>query len=215
MSEVRAGEKVADDGIYKQLRAIMRFDKRKDGARGLALTTDFRPLDLRKGDRLEPTASFPDVSAFFSVTMFPVVLLFWRVSRETLARHRNPLFNRLVGVTPKRCLTVDLLHALYLGVIKTYASHLLWQFVLSGCFGPSPGTSEERIDTARLALLHRLINWYKDRHALYPTEYLTRVSDLTRKMMGELDGKRLKVKGAESWGFCCSLWMWETQLHDT
>ena len=59
---------------------------------------------------------------------------------------------------------------------------------------------EERIDTARLALKHRLDKWYKARHALDPLENLTRVADLTRKMMGEFGGKKLKVKGAEPWG---------------
>ena len=77
---------------------------------------------------------------------------------------------------------------------------MLWQLVLSGCFGSGVGNSEERIEVARLALLHRLDKWYKDRHALGPTENLTRISDLTRKMMGESGGKQLKVKGAESWG---------------
>ena len=40
----------------------MRYDKKKSG-RGLSMTADFRFLN--KGDRLEPTATFPDVGASF------------------------------------------------------------------------------------------------------------------------------------------------------
>ena len=103
---------------------------------------------------------------------------------ETMARHRNPLFNRTIGITPKRCVTVDFLHALYLGVLKVHAHYLLWQIVLSGCFS-GPGNLEERVESSRLALKHRLDRWYKARHESNPEEKLTRVTDLTRKMMGD------------------------------
>ena len=44
------------------------------------------------------------------------------------------------------------------------------------------------------------MTWYSARQKLYPTESLTRVSDLTRKMVGTATDRKLKTKGAETYG---------------
>ena len=49
--------------------------------------------ELLRGDRLEPFDGLPDADLFDSVTSFPVLVLLWRTTLETLARHRNPLFS--------------------------------------------------------------------------------------------------------------------------
>lgn len=190
---------VPDQTMFVSLRACMRYDKRKGGVRGLSLKEDFPALQLRIGDRLDPTGNLPDVGDFFDLASFPTELVFWRTSRESLSRHRNPLFNTMTGVTPFRCLTIDVLHALYLGIVKTFACHALWHLLRSGVFG-SLGSGEEQLESARLALNHKLFQWYKKRHLDHPGEALTRVSDLTRKMIGQPTKPVLKTKAAESWG---------------
>ena len=43
-----------------------------------------------------------DVQAFDTIDAFPYPCLFWRVSEETNARHRNPLFDtddNVIGIT--------------------------------------------------------------------------------------------------------------------
>ena len=56
------------------------------------MTADLPEYGLRAGDRLEPSKNVPDVGAFFVfIVAFPVVVLFWRATMETSARHRNPL----------------------------------------------------------------------------------------------------------------------------
>ena len=57
--EVRAT--VVDGPMYLALKAVLRFHKKKAGAQGLLLTQDFEPLCLRKGDRMDPTPSLPDI----------------------------------------------------------------------------------------------------------------------------------------------------------
>ena len=192
--------RVQDVHTLSALRGLMKFHKKRSGVQGLALVQDFPPLMLRRGDRLEPTPAFPDIGLIFTLATLPVDLVFWRPLRETIARRRNPLFNMATGVTRHRCLTVDLLHALYLGIMKTFACHCIWFLLLSGKFGNNGGNSEERLESARLAVVHRLFQWYKARHQSHPQENLTQVYDLTRKMLGTPTARELKTKGAESWG---------------
>jgi len=42
--------------------------------------------------------------------------------------------------------------------------------------------------------------WYRQRHQQHPTERLTRVGSLTRKMLGDPGDRHLKTKGADTWG---------------
>ena len=43
--------------------------------------------------------------------------------------------------------------------------------------------------------------WYKEHHREFPEEQLTRISDITVKMIGTANKPRLKTKGLETWGF--------------
>ena len=71
----------------------------------------------------------------------------------------------------------------------------MWFLLESGIFGQASTVGEERIESARLVLVHRLFQRYRAQD-----EQLTQVGDLTRKMMGSVTAKDLKTKGAESWG---------------
>ena len=98
-----------------KLEQFLRYDKRKDGSRGRALTRDVqvRGVELRVGDRLEPSEFLNDVGALVSISEFPTTIIFWRMSDETLTRHRNPIFDREIGIIPNRTLTIDLLHGFW------------------------------------------------------------------------------------------------------
>ena len=110
---------------------LPRLDKRPDGGHGLCLTNDVPALNLLANDRIEPCPTFMNVHDFLTLSHYPegLEVVFWRPIHETLARHRNPLFDEQIGVTPTRSLTVDLLHALYLGVMNAFMVCLTW-FVL-------------------------------------------------------------------------------------
>jgi hypothetical protein len=181
----------------------LRPDKRDGGARGLGLASAPPPLScgatLHADDRLEPSEQLLDYALFRDATP-PFTVTFWRHSEETLARHRNPLFWSGTGVTPTRCITTDTLHCFYLGVLKVWCTQAVWLLLESDVYGHM-GTAEERMASAVLVLRAALMRFYKQRHRDHPTEQLTQLSDLTPKMLGSRVAKRLKTKGAETWGF--------------
>jgi hypothetical protein len=172
----------------------LRWDKRKDGSHGRALAQDIPQLGLLANDRLEPCDACPDVGAFEELAP-PCRVLFWRLNRESLAKHRNPLFCDAVGISPKRNLTIDLLHAFYLGVMNVWCRAAVWCLLLSSTYG-NIGSADELLQNGVLALRHQLMQWYR---TLAPTG-TTRVSDLTPKMLGTRSDTRCKTKGAETHG---------------
>ena len=103
---------------------------RKEGDYGLCVKGDIPKLGLLNGDRLEPTRSFPDVGGIFEdASSETLPLKIWR-TRQLQIKHRNPLFDAALGITPTIML-VDLLHAFYLGTLQTYYVELLWELMLS------------------------------------------------------------------------------------
>ena len=82
---------------HSQIRAALRYDKRKttNSGRGRCLAVDLPELQLKKGDRLEPSISTPDIGTGFDqmpLESFPLEVVFWRLSVESITRHSNPLF---------------------------------------------------------------------------------------------------------------------------
>ena len=176
----------------------MHYDKRQNGSHGRSLTRDIPELNLRAGDRLEPSSALADVGGFEDLDV-PATVVFWRCSLETIARHRNPLFCAELGTSPRRSLIVDLLHCMNLGVLHTWVVKALWLLLTSGVFGDI-GTADEKLQTAVMALRHELLEWYKERHIAHPKENLTRLADLTVKMIGTQNEQKCKTKGAETYG---------------
>ena len=152
------------------------------------------------GDRLEPSQTLPDVSLFYLLDTFPWPLVFWRCTLETVTRHRNPLLSLPhLGLVPHRVICIDLLHALYLGIMKSLGAYAMWLVLLSGVLAPNAGTQDEQLTIGIMAIKAHLFKWHKTRHQQNPKEKLTRVSDITRKMLGDPGTRNLKVKGADCW----------------
>jgi hypothetical protein len=182
----------------------LRYDKRDDGAHGRAIVQDIEALGLRANDRLEPSSSLPDVSKLEDLHV-PATVTFWRSREESVTRHRNPLFvGTAVTGLGLSSLTVDLLHALYLGVMNRYCAVVLWFLFSSEIFG-TVGTAEENLQTAVLIIKSQLMAWYKDHQRANPSRVLTRVGDLTAKMVGTKHKPRCKTKGAETFGMALFL----------
>ena len=72
-------------------------------------------LGLLRGDREEPSEDRPDIAALEYMAEFPVTVLFWRPSSETLARHKNPLSGEALGFTPQRAVCCGLAPHIVLG----------------------------------------------------------------------------------------------------
>ena len=106
----------------RRLQAALRFDNRRGGTRGRIVQVDLPDLNLLSDDRVEPSASFVDVGRDIRELPLPIVITFWRSSRETITKHRNPIFSEATGVSPSGSLGVDWLHCLSLGVAQFFFS---------------------------------------------------------------------------------------------
>ena len=153
---------------------------------------------LLANDRLEPSPGLPDVGRLEDVTEFPLSVIFWRGSEETLSRHRNPLFDRQLGVTPRKSVVMDALHAIFLGVLLVFCRVAIWALIECGAYGHC-GTRHEGLVASVLVLRSALMSFYP-RHEKENQEALTRVADLTLSMLGTPSNHTLKTKGAETWG---------------
>ena len=90
---------------------ILTFDKRKDGSHVRALRAPIPSLGLRSGDRLEPSPELPDV-AMLETLQLPSTVVFWRLANETICKHRCPLWDDAIGLSPRRTIALDLLYSL-------------------------------------------------------------------------------------------------------
>ena len=94
---------------------LLEYDKRttQDSSNGLALLQDYPPLDLLKGDRLEPSPELPDVGSIGIVAVWPLLVTFWRNACLSMALHRSPLCS-VSGVTILT-FAFDVMHTLHGG----------------------------------------------------------------------------------------------------
>jgi hypothetical protein len=185
---------------------FLRYDKRKQGSAGRALVRNIivNGANLKANDRLEPSVELPDIGELENLEVFPVSIVFWRPQNETLTRHRNPLFDEELGITPKRSLVIDILHAFFLGILLVWCRFVLWRLILAGAYGHA-GMNYENFGAVVLVLRSNLMRFYSRYESLHKGEKLTRVSDMVPKMLGEPNDQKLKTKGAETWGICVFL----------
>ena len=175
---------------------VQRQEARRRARQNTLATNSYRHSPIASKGRLEPNPLLEDPSDFESISEFPTPVLFWRSRSETLARHNNPIFNQGLGITPRRCLTVDGLHAVYLGIMLVFCRHVVWVVLTSNLWRGGVGTQEENIEAGLEVLRYTLTQWYKERARLHPEEELTRISKVTRKMVGKSGKRKLKTKAA-------------------
>lgn len=183
---------------HRHLVALLHFDTRSIGSHGRALKRDFPELHLRAGDRLDPSDGMFDTLDFEAISEFPCTVLFWRPSLETLCKHRCPLWDASIGVTAVRCIAVDLLHALFLGPMQTLCRYIIWELLKANVFGVVGESDQEGITVAIMCLRTELMQWYDVWARNHPADVLSRLADLTRKMLGSRDKPKLKTKAMET-----------------
>ena len=188
--------RIDDADTHTRIVRLLKYDKRKDGNRGLALTNDVDGTILRKGMRVEPNANLRDVGRVFYLDRFPIDVLFWDPAMETLARHRNPLFGAHTGLGITS-LIVDILHALYLGVFNAWCACVIWIIIDSDLL-VSAHNIDEKLDLFVLRLKTLMRQFYTTQRDL--GVLLTRVGDWSVKMLGTRDQKSIRTKGMETYG---------------
>ena len=175
------------------LRPKLFFDWRDQGSRGRALRADVPEFGLCKGDRLEASASFPDVHDF-TLADAPREATWWRPSGETWARRRNPIFGAGTGASIE-CLAVDWLHCLSLGVFRGVLGHLLHELL-----GTNPwevtGPPKAKKELGLQCLKADLWEWYKKEEK--EGRHRTRAHNLTLGTLGSPEKPELHTHGAET-----------------
>jgi hypothetical protein len=176
------------------------FDRRRDGGRGRSLLRDLLALNLRAGDRLEPSAEIPFPSQFELHTSWPVRAVFWRRTEESDIRHRNPLLDRRLGIDlDKFC--IDTLHTMALGIYKNFVVFALWECLVHDVFqvGHMYG-DKERDELSAMRMAHELKAFYDAFKAQHPEDALSVLNDFDIKTLGSRGKPTLHAKGAETEG---------------
>ena len=137
---------------------VLKSDRRKQGVHRRRVVVAIPESNLRVNDRLEPSSATPDVFTFEENA--PTTAIFWRVSAETLARHRNPIWCLETGLDPSLHLCVDSLHTLYLGPMKQYCEVAVWVVFDSGILGVGVQSTDDEILEMSVVLLRvKLMHW--------------------------------------------------------
>ena len=179
-----------------QIRALLFYDKRAGGARGLALRQDFPELLLRKGDRVEPWVGCADVASFESISEFPAKVLFWRSSCEDMTHHRNPLYSLALGVTPSSSSALDWLHILSLGVFQTWCAFAVHRMFRMDYWKTREGNAEARIALSCSRLSVNLTAWVRRENRA--GRNLSEVDPVKRETFGTTDKPKFGLKSGES-----------------
>ena len=119
---------------------------------------------------------------------------------ESMVRHRCPLIDPAIGITPETVLCMDALHTLYLGPIHSWVVFTTWSLFRARAFGPYDAGVPHQLALACLTFKHELHRWYRERARIFPTERLTRLGTVDPKTVGTHNAMRFKAKAAEAYG---------------
>ncbi len=89
----------------------------------------------------------------------PIDAVFWRTSRGSVRKHRNPIFDPAVGVTLES-LVVDMLHCIFLGILQRFISFAWWSMVERNALQVSASNEEELLSLTVHRLREELFAWY-------------------------------------------------------
>ena len=184
------------DETYREIRAVLVYDKRKAGKRGRVLAIAVPSVGLEAGDRLEPSDLVPDVGNFDQSA--PAAAIFWRVPARPNVHHRNPLFAEELGTGPQS-LVVDNLHAGSFGVFKAACERFTWSCFAANCWHVNEVSAEATLQTNAVRVRAELFAWYKTEER--QGRMHNRVQDLVYHMFGSADEPDLRLHAGEMNGY--------------
>lgn len=187
--------------LHRKLVPLLRYDKRQTGGHGLCLQRDIEGTPLRAKDRLEPSSTLQDIGMFWELDDFPIVLTFWRKAEQSFVHHRNPLWDQSLGLTPSRCLAVDGLHTLNLGIFQAFCKIAGWTLIEAPIWATQFTSLEERMPVVILCMRNEMQLYFEQRRKEHPLEDITVPNDITIKMLGTRTHPKLMLSGAETWAF--------------
>jgi hypothetical protein len=128
IAEVRAHSievLIATPDVQKVVFAQLRYGSHRSN-KGRFLACDIPSLNLKAGDRLEPSVGLRNIAELESKTC-PFTCLFWRGRSTDRITHASPLMD-IEGVSLE-LYGVDMLHTWALGCVQVYVAFALWHFV--------------------------------------------------------------------------------------
>ena len=185
------------DEQWKLVRATLVPDWQKDGGRVLAVGMPLLGLEAR--DKLDPSRFLPDTGSGprgFN-TRNPGRCVFWRKSRETLLRHRNPLLRQDLGTDVATVCAGDWLHTFSLGVLFKWNGFVVWKLIVANPWSIAVGTAKAQAKASLQKLSAEFFQWCRteERMGREPT----RIQKFKRGMLtGKLTNPTLKLYGAQS-----------------
>ena len=171
------------------------FSKSKVGSHGRVLKTDLVVLGLLKNDRLEPSSGLRDVFAFEEQPV-PFRAVFWRKSKETHAKHRNPMLSIATGIEPNS-IGIDWMHTISLGVAQFVLSFFFWALIDKNVYGIQGGAAEVQEMTIT-RLREDLDTWYENEH--HRGRDHCKVQNLMLSLLGTASKPAFKYHAAETNG---------------
>jgi hypothetical protein len=182
------------DAQWRQLRARLVYDD----AGGRVMALPLQDLGLEEGDRLDPSIDCPDVGEQGFDVIRPDKCVFWRRSRETSSRRRNPLFHvcPLANVGGG-----DWLHTYSLGVLLRWCGWVVWTLIECNVFGIGIGPAMKWRIKESVKRLNRLFaTWY--RKQVGDGRKPTNIRGVKRRMLGKNKSSGMRLHGAQSNTYC-------------
>lgn len=78
----------------------------------------------------------------------------------------------------------------------------MWTLFSLPIWGVHENTEHEKTRASLTCMKAELHRWYEDWDKAHPDDKVTRISDITMKMVGTPDEPRLKLKAMECFGMC-------------
>ena len=155
-------------------------------------------LGLSKWDRLEPQTTCADVAEYDErEATVPFEAVFWRCSKDTRVRRRNPLFCEELGIGPL-ALGVDSLHTLCLGVYQFFTAELVWSLLRVNAWkvqeAHHPPSVVHAMGFDRLK--DEYLTWISSESKAGRSP--TKIQNFAYSMMGTWDRPMIKIHAAES-----------------
>ena len=110
-------------------------------------------------------------------------------------KHRNPLFDQSIGVTPE-LLAADQLHALNMGTLQSFSAELLWTIIWAKVWGARTAGDDQTnwIDQCLISMRASLTAWEGRFHDDNPVYTATQIQKMGPGHIGKPVSRCLKLK---------------------
>ena len=128
---------------------------------------------------------------------------FWKRTRETFTRRRNPLFDPRLGISVWRSVTIDLMHTLHLGVMSTFCKFAIMKIITDHIVCRMP-TIEETLSNSVIVLAQHWKLWKTNFKRQNPGIKMSGFR-FDAKIIGAAGTPKMNLKAAQTWYFL--LWL--------